>query len=108
MPVGLAAVIVSAGVAAALLQSGSKAGASLGLAGQSIVPLRTEVDFDTGEDSPQRSTVEGTGTVLFGRYVLTVAHAVTLDRLEMTVRTARGIRNFSPVICRIASKSPIW
>jgi S1-C subfamily serine protease len=65
-------------------------GVSLGQAGASVFPLRTEVEFDTGEEEPQRAVVEGTGTVLFQRFVLTVAHAVTLDRLEVTLRTPRG------------------
>lgn len=67
-------------------------GPTLGAAGAAVFPLRTEVEFDAGEDEPERAVVEGTGTVLFGRFVLTVAHAVTLDRLEVTVRTARGDR----------------
>lgn len=64
--------------------------ASLRAAGDSVFPLRTEVGFDTGETEPERVTVEGTGTVLFDRFVLTVAHAVTMERLEKTVRTPRG------------------
>ncbi len=59
-------------------------------AGSAVFPLLTEVVFDTGEGPPQRSAVEGIGTVLYGRYVLTVAHATTLDHLEAQVRTPRG------------------
>lgn len=62
----------------------------LSSAGLSVFPLLSEVTFDTGEGSPTQATVEGSGTLLFSRFVLTVAHAVTLDRLEATVRTHRG------------------
>lgn len=63
---------------------------ALEAAGDAVFRLETEVLFDTGEEEPTRVTVEGTGTVLFGRYVLTVAHAVTQDRLETSVRSPRG------------------
>jgi len=63
---------------------------ALEAAGEAVFRLETEVLFDTGDEEPARVTVEGTGTVLFSRYVLTVAHAVTQDRLETTIRTPRG------------------
>ncbi|HEU4402211.1 MAG TPA: trypsin-like peptidase domain-containing protein [Candidatus Polarisedimenticolia bacterium] len=103
------AALVAFGVAAFVLVSGpalARKGAETGyddafggvegaapalrVAGSSVFPLLTEVTFDTGESSPTRATVEGIGTLLFGRYVLTVAHAITLDHLETTVPTARG------------------
>lgn len=73
-----------------LWQNGTGAAVSIRAAGGSVFPLRTEVTFDTGEEAPEVSVIEGTGTVLFDRYVLTVAHAVTLERLEKTIRTPRG------------------
>jgi hypothetical protein len=94
---GMAALIACSGLALARLRSPA-AGASgkpvpsLSAAGRSVFPLLTEVSFDTGEGTPTRTTVEGSGTVFFGRFVLTVAHAVTLERLEATVRTPRGER----------------
>jgi hypothetical protein len=65
---------------------------NLEAAGDSVFRLETEVLFDTGAEEPARMTVEGTGTVLFGRYVLTVAHAVTQERLETSIRSPRGGR----------------
>jgi len=82
--------ILCLGVAVAHWRPRLRGSAPLRAAGASVFPLLTEVDFDTGEESPERATVEGTGTVFFGRFVLTVAHAVTLERLEMKVRTPRG------------------
>ena len=82
--------LLSAGASVACRQGGSTSTAPLGTAAAAVFPLRTEVEFDVGEATPSRVTVEGTGTLLFGRFVLTVAHAVTLDRLEATLRTPRG------------------
>ncbi len=87
---GIIALLVGLGVVVGHLQPWSRGSAPLRSAGSSVFPLLTEVDFDTGEEAPERATVEGTGTVLFGRFVLTVAHAVTLERLEKRVRTPRG------------------
>ncbi|MBI4241428.1 MAG: trypsin-like peptidase domain-containing protein [Candidatus Rokubacteria bacterium] len=87
---GIVAVVLCLGVAVAHWRPWSRGSAPLRAAGSSVFPLLTEVDFDTGEESPERATVEGTGTVFFGQFVLTVAHAVTLERLEMKVRTPRG------------------
>jgi len=63
---------------------------ALEAAGEAVFHLETEVLFDTGDEEPARVMVEGTGTILFGRYVLTVAHAVTQNRIETSVRTPRG------------------
>src|SRR5213593_403251 len=87
---GIIALVICLGVVVAHWQPWSRGSAPLRAAGSSVFPLLTEVDFDTGEEAPERATVEGTGTVFFGRFVLTVAHAVTLDRLEKRVRTPRG------------------
>ena len=86
----VAVVILASGIALALWQSRSNASMDLRSAGSAVFPLLTEVDFDTGDETPSRATVEGTGIVLFRRFVLTVAHAVTQERLEMTMRTPRG------------------
>lgn len=87
---GVAVVILVSGMALALWQSRSHASMGLRSAGSAVFRLLTEVDFDTGEATPRRATLEGTGIVLFSRFVLTVAHAVTQERLEMTMRTPRG------------------
>jgi S1-C subfamily serine protease len=87
---GVAVVILASGIVLALWQSRSHASMDLRSAGSAVFSLRTEVDFDTGEETPRRATLEGTGVVLFNRFVLTVAHAVTQERLEMTMRTPRG------------------
>lgn len=68
----------------------SEVAVRLETAGAAVFPLQTEVVFDTGDGAPQRSVVEGTGTVLYGRYVLTVAHATTVCYLEAKVRTPHG------------------
>ena len=68
----------------------ASAEASLAVAGGSVFLLETEVDFDIGEETPHRVTLEGTGTVLHDRYVLTVAHAVTREHLEITLQTPSG------------------
>ncbi len=68
---------------------------ALEAAGEAVFHLETEVLFDTGDEEPARVLVEGTGTVLFSRYVLTVAHAVSQERLETTVRTPRGEQRVS-------------
>lgn len=87
---GVAAVLLASGIALALWQSRSQASMTLRSAGSAVFRLLTEVDFDTGEQTPSRATIEGTGIVLYDRFVLTVAHAVTQERLEMTMRTPRG------------------
>jgi S1-C subfamily serine protease len=87
---GVAVVILAAGIALALWQSRSRASMDLRSAGSAVFPLLTEVDFDTGEATPSRATIQGTGIVLFDGFVLTVAHAVTQERLEVTMRTPRG------------------
>ncbi|MBI4169123.1 MAG: trypsin-like peptidase domain-containing protein [Acidobacteria bacterium] len=69
---------------------GEGGGSPLSAAGSSVFRLATEVAFDTGDSAPTKTHVEGSGTVFFGRFVLTVAHAVTLDSLETTVKTPRG------------------
>lgn len=86
----LSAIVLGAAIVAAIKGQESRRPAEIERAGSAVFPLLTEVEFDTGENTPGRATVEGTGTVLFGRYVLTAAHAVTQERLEMTVRTPRG------------------
>ncbi len=68
----------------------ASAEASLAVAGGSVFLLETEIDFDIGEEAPHRVTLEGTGTVLHDRYVLTVAHVVTQEHLEITLQTPRG------------------
>lgn len=90
-------VLFYAGVATARRQ-GPSGGAPAGrghaspivAAGAAVFPLRTEVRFDTDGGATHSTLVGGTGTILFGRYVLTVAHAVTVDRLEVKVKTRRG------------------
>jgi S1-C subfamily serine protease len=89
LPGGIA-LVICLGIAAAHWRPWARGSERLKSAGASVFPLVTEVDFDTGEETPERATVEGTGTVFFGRFVLTVAHAVTLERLERRVRTATG------------------
>jgi hypothetical protein len=85
---GIGALLLFSGLAVARWRV--RASAPLHTAGSSVFAVRTEVEFDTGEAAPHRTTLEGTGTVLFGRFVLTVAHAVTMEQLEVTVRTAHG------------------
>ncbi len=95
--VGMAVLVVYSGVALARFRSetqlaSEETAVSLREAGRSVFHLVTEVAFDTGDEAPTRTTVEGTGTVLFDHFVLTVAHTVTLERLEARVRTPRGER----------------
>lgn len=87
---GVAACGLGLAVAVSFWTHGAGAYAPLGDAGAAVFPLRTEVEFDTGEETPTRTVLEGTGIVLFERFVLTVAHAVTEDRLEVRVPTPRG------------------
>ncbi|MFQ5876606.1 MAG: trypsin-like peptidase domain-containing protein [Acidobacteriota bacterium] len=54
-------------------------------------PVATEVLFEARGESGRRAvTLEGIGTVLFGRYVLTVAHAATWKRFEGELRSKRS------------------
>lgn len=85
-----AALIIGAAIVAALVLDTARDARGLGSAGSSVFALLTEVEFDSGEGPPTRVTLEGTGTVLFGRFVLTVAHATTQDRLETMVRSPHG------------------
>jgi S1-C subfamily serine protease len=54
-------------------------GIPLEAAGCSVFRLVTELPPEPGDPAAAGTTVMGTGTVLFGRFVLTVAHAVGRD-----------------------------
>lgn len=87
---GIVVFIIASGAALVLWESASRASAGLRSAGSAVFPLLTETEFDTGDNTPSTTRVEGTGIVLFNRFVLTVAHAVTQERLEITMLTPRG------------------
>ncbi|MFQ5691464.1 MAG: trypsin-like peptidase domain-containing protein, partial [Nitrospinota bacterium] len=56
---------------------------------ESLVPVRTEVEFRSDDDGRVfNRTLKGTAVVLFGKYLLTVEHVVTLERA--TVATPLG------------------
>ena len=56
---------------------------------ESLHPVSTEVQFRSNEDGRVfKKSLKGTGVVLFGKYLLTVEHVVTLDRA--TVATPFG------------------
>jgi Trypsin-like peptidase domain len=82
------------GVALLLLMmtSGSRASASAptGLTAYvtSTFPIATEASFEVPGRGARTVTLEGVGTVLFDRYVLTVAHAVSRERLEAGFQAA--------------------
>jgi len=88
---GVAALVIGIAITVALVQQASRGARDLATAASCVFPLLTEVEFDTGETPARRVTVEGTGTVLFGRFVLTVAHATSQERLEMAARSPHGV-----------------
>lgn len=77
---GLAAFIIYSGGASARRTPATAPAAVVGTplesAGTSVFRLVTELPPEPGDPSAAGTTVLGTGTVLFDRYVLTVAHAV--------------------------------
>lgn len=52
---------------------------------ESLYPLRTEVQFRVGEEGKVlKRSLKGTGVALFGKYLLTVEHVVSVENATLT------------------------